>query len=824
MADPARPERARHGRVLATLSLLAVLMLASASVIAVYGLDRYLARQATHDLRRIASLLASRVALLPAGIDDKPAIQAEIASMAPAADARLTVIAADGGVIAGSAVQAAFVESLGDRAEVIAAARDGVGVAERESTTLGGRHMYVAVPVRIGGRLVGFARAARPSTHLADTLRMTVPLLMYLTIGAGITLVLGHLARKRVERQSLGLLDAAEAAGALAAESERRLTEAQRVAGIGSWDWDLQANGGSWSDNLYRMFGVEPGAFQPSLEKYLEFIHPDDRVAVQRAARRAAEQGSPVAMDTRIVRPDGRAIVGHLRGQVVTDQRGKPARLVGTILDVTDLRHAEAARQAAEEQFRAFVETTNEWIWTLDTRGRLLYSNAAVKDILGYELDELIGSEVLNLLHPDDRAPLLAALPEMVRERADWTGVVRRWLHRNGEWRYVESNGTPILDENGAVVGFRGSARDITERTIAEEAFRKSEERFQLAARASNDVLWDWDFASGEIWRSEAVRRLFGHTGVVDQPWDALLHPQERILVGESLKEFLDSDRETWVAEYRFQRGDGSYAWVLDRGIVIRDEAGKPLRMIGTMMDISERKEAERMKSDFVSFVSHQLRTPLSGMNWMLELAAEAGDLPPQAAEYIADARESAARLGTLVNDLLDIARLESGRTIMAQEPVRLDEITRSVLREMNSLIVAKRHTVRVDSNGTAPVLGDQQMMRQVIANLVSNAVKYTPDGGQIDIAIVPRRDRVEWSVRDNGMGIPQVAQGRLFEKFFRADNAISREAEGTGLGLHLVRLVIEHAGGQIWCESEEGRGARFAFTLPTVQREGANA
>src|SRR5687767_8184340 len=149
MADQARPERARHGRVLAALSLLAVLILAGASAFAVYGLDRHLARQARHDLQRIASALANRVALVPAGIDDKAAIQAEIAAMASAADARLTVIAADGRVIAGSAVQDAFVENLGDGVEVIAAAREGVGVAERESTTLGGRHLYVAVPVRV---------------------------------------------------------------------------------------------------------------------------------------------------------------------------------------------------------------------------------------------------------------------------------------------------------------------------------------------------------------------------------------------------------------------------------------------------------------------------------------------------------------------------------------------------------------------------------------------------------------------------------------------------------------------------------------------------
>jgi signal transduction histidine kinase len=242
------------------------------------------------------------------------------------------------------------------------------------------------------------------------------------------------------------------------------------------------------------------------------------------------------------------------------------------------------------------------------------------------------------------------------------------------------------------------------------------------------------------------------------------------------------------------------------------------------MIDITERKEAERMKSDFVSFVSHQLRTPLAGMNWMLELAAEAENLPPQARDYIAEARASAARLGTLVNDLLDIARLESGRTTMSREAVRLDELTRSVLREMQAVIAEKPHTVTFETSGAAQALGDEQMLRQALVNLLSNAIKYTPDDGHIEVRLLQRKELVEWSVSDDGMGIPRAAQPRLFEKFYRAENAISKESEGTGLGLHLVRLVVEQAGGQIWCESEEGEGSRFTFTLPVAQQEGVKA
>jgi PAS domain S-box-containing protein len=477
------------------------------------------------------------------------------------------------------------------------------------------------------------------------------------------------------------------------------------------------------------------------------------------------------------------------------------------------------------EQFRGYVENTSEWVWALDPRGHLTYSNRAVFDILGYEPEELLGKDVRPLVEPAAREATERLLPEVIAGRQRWNGIVRRFLHKNGEWRYLESSGMPLFGDDGRFIGFRGAERDITRRKRAEEALRRSEERFQLAARATNDVLWDLDLATGAIWRNDGMRSLFGHTEGVPQveTWEALVHPDEREAVRARLQNFLESERETWTDEYRFRRGDGTYAWVLDRGIAVRVN-GKAVRMIGSMIDITERKEAERMKSDFVSFVSHQLRTPIAGMNWMLELAAEAEHLPAQARDYIAAARESAARLSTLVNDLLDVGRLESGRTTMARAAVRLDELTRSVLREMQTVIDEKRHALTFEIAGAAPALGDEQMLRQVIANLLSNAVKYTPDGGHIAVRLTARKDLVEWSVTDDGMGVPRAAQARLFEKFYRADNAISKEAEGTGLGLHLVRLVVEQAGGQIWCDSEEGQGATFTFTLPMAQQAGVEA
>ena len=633
-------------------------------------------------------------------------------------------------------------------------------------------------------------------------------------------------AQASLRTQAAELERRVEERTAALAESERHMAEAQRLANIGSWSWDIGSGAVVWSEQQYRVMGYEPGTVTPSFEVYLQSLHPDDRERAQQAAYVSVETGQPFTIPLRVLQADGSVRYIEGRGRAMRAADGRVIGLSGTSQDITAAHLAARARFAAEERFRNYVETTAEWVWELDLRGHITYSNRAVYDILGYEPDELLGRDVRPLVEPAARAATERLLPEVIAGRQRWNGLVRRFRHKNGEWRFLESSGMTVLDEKGEVSGVRGAERDVTERKLAELALRESEERFQLVLRATNDILWDWNIRSGSITWSDSLRTHYGHA---DAPtsvdgWVALIHPADADRIGHSLHEFLASDRSVWSGEYRFARGDGSYAWVFDRGIVVRDRDGQPARMAGSMADITERKEAERMKSDFVSFVSHQLRTPISGMNWMLELAAEAENLPEQARDYITEARESASRLGTLVNDLLDIARLESGRTVMAQQPVRLDELTRSVLREMQTVILGKRHNVNLDATGAAPAIGDEQMLRQAIANLLSNAVKYTPDGGRIDIQVTQRKNLVEWSVSDNGMGIPQVAQGRLFEKFYRAENAVSKEAEGTGLGLHLVRLVVEHAGGQIWCESEEGEGARFTFTLPVVQQEGVRA
>ncbi len=246
-----------------------------------------------------------------------------------------------------------------------------------------------------------------------------------------------------------------------------------------------------------------------------------------------------------------------------------------------------------------------------------------------------------------------------------------------------------------------------------------------------------------------------------------------------------------------------------------KDALGAPVGLTLTFQDVTREREAEQMKSDFVSFATHQLRTPLAGIKWMLELAAQESGVPPDAGSFIQDARASAERLIRLVNDLLDASRLERGKITVVSESIHLGPLTQSILDEVALLIKEKGHSLSVSgADQVPPVLADPQLLRQVILNLVSNAIKYTLPGGRISVQMIQDGDMVRWAIQDSGIGIPREAQDRLFEKFYRAENVLAIETEGTGLGLYLVRLIVERLGGRVWCESEEGKGSTFLLTL----------
>ena len=282
----------------------------------------------------------------------------------------------------------------------------------------------------------------------------------------------------------------------------------------------------------------------------------------------------------------------------------------------------------------------------------------------------------------------------------------------------------------------------------------------------------------------------------------------------DDLGAILDEPERGGAGDLELKRSGRTVHWA---GRPIKDATGTTTGFTLTLRDVTHERQVSQMKTDFVSFVTHQLRTPLAGIKWMLELAAHSAQISSETGSYVEDARVAAERLIGLVNDLLDISRLESGKLTVALQPTDLGTLTQSSLDDLGALIRDKGLRLSVTGREHAPmVMADPQLLRQVIMNLTSNALKYTPSGGDISIRIDRERDRIaRWTITDSGIGIPKAALGRLFEKFYRAENVHTVETEGTGLGLYLVRLIIERLAGEVWCESEEGRGSAFIFTLP---------
>ncbi len=489
-------------------------------------------------------------------------------------------------------------------------------------------------------------------------------------------------------------------------------------------------------------------------------------------------------------------------------------------------KKAHEALRRAERRYRALVEQIPAVVYVArpDANSSIIYASPQIERILGVPGAEWSGDRDawLTALHPDDRDRVLRE----VRENRTTGRPFRseyRMVARDGRVVWVRDEAVMVTDDGTPVL--EGVMLDITDRKEAERALAESERRYRLLAENITDVISIFDMDLRLTYVSPSVVRLRGFTAaeVMAQTMDQRLTPASCDRALRALAEELEREQSgevdparSWTIDVEMYRKDGSTVWTETRMSFLRDEAGRPAGLVGVNRDISERRRLEQLKSDFVALTTHQLRTPLGGIRWLLEVAVEAPELSDQTRSYIDGARESADRLSDMVNCLLDAAQLESATLRLEPQVADLGELTRSVLDEMGRAFEAKGLRVSMTgSEAVTPLMVDRRWLRQAILNLVSNAVKYTPPAGEIAIRMGQDEHSVRWEVRDSGIGIPQEAHSHLFEKFYRAPNATSIAPEGTGLGLYLTRLIVERFGGRVWCESEIGRGAVFVFTLP---------
>lgn len=502
--------------------------------------------------------------------------------------------------------------------------------------------------------------------------------------------------------------------------------------------------------------------------------------------------------------------------------RQRTVQLAGTMTE--DLRNERNEAIATHNKDEAILSSIGDAVFAIDQADKIILFNRMAEMLSGVKAADAIGKRYRDILEFQDsegnvrddfiNRAQAGKRAEMGRD----TTLVRL----DGQTVPVADSAAPIFDAEGGQRGVIVVFRDVSEQKMFEEVLQQSNERFKLAAKATSDVVYDLTVATGGMQWNDSLCSVYGYSdkdrSSTIEWWTRHIHPEDTMRVNEAFDQLTNRLKSNWEIEYRFQKADQSYVFVRDRAFVLRDKDGEPVRVIGSMLDITKQKELDRAKDEFISLVSHQLRTPLTAIRLFTEMLAggQVGSLQDQQKDYIDKIATSTKRMIDLVGDILNVSRVEMGRIKI--EPVLSDPaaVIKSQLDEIKPIADKKKITIMSDLQATPKINLDPLLFGQIVHNLLTNAIRYTNDSqGQIKIGFYKISKGYELAVGDNGIGIPPEAQSRIFQRFFRADNAMKVEGEGTGLGLYLIKLITEASGGSVRFKSEIGKGTTFYVTLP---------
>lgn len=518
----------------------------------------------------------------------------------------------------------------------------------------------------------------------------------------------------------------------------------------------------------------------------------------------------PVALSVSAIRSAEGALAGFM-GIAEDLTRAKADRAEADRL-LRDLGHLKAALDAA-----AMISVT-------DAGGRILEANPLFCALSGYGAAELVGQShrIVNSGHHPPA--FFKELWDTVLAGRVWRGEIRNRA-KGGRLYWVDATIAPLLDRQGWPTTFLSLQFDITARKEAEAALRASEESLARAQAVAHLGNWDLDLATGHVGWSAEIYRIFGQTPGSFTPtyerFMAALPPEDQVRVGEALRRSLEEDAPYRI-EHRILRPDGEERVVLEQGEVFREAGGRPLSMVGIVQDITERKAVDRLKREFVSTVSHELRTPLTAIKGSLGLLSGgvAGELPGLAKELVATAQKNADRLLILINDILDLEKVETGRMAFDLRDLPLHPLLLQALEDLGGYAQGLEVACELDPAPadlrTAQATVDEGRLLQVFGNLLSNAVKFSPPGERVRVRLLRAGRRLRVEVENGGPEIPPPFRERIFHKFAQADGSDSRQRGGTGLGLSIAKALVERMGGHIGFTSEPGRTV-FFFELPEV-------
>jgi PAS domain S-box-containing protein len=531
--------------------------------------------------------------------------------------------------------------------------------------------------------------------------------------------------------------------------------------------------------------------------------------------RQVIASGQTLATDELVQEPDGPHLYHSLKFPL-PDAHGRVSALCGISTDVTETRRAERERDEAREQLHHVLTQLPIILWATDARSVITVFEGAGLRALGLEQGQFVGRSTFEVYA--DRPDLLAATHQA---RAGQSFSME--LEMGGSWFLARV--TPVLGPDGRVVSVAGVSLDITERHHAEEVLRQSETRYRLATLATSDVIYDWELATGHIEWSELVARQLrlkpGHPRLDIGWWRRSIHPEDRERVGRDMQAVIDAGLDHWTDEYRFQRGDGTWAVISDQGRVVREASGRAVRMVGAMHDVTEQRTSEaeaRRRADFekllIGIVGHDLRNPISAITMAAATLLRREGLDTRQRTALARILSSAERATRMLRDVLDFTQARVGGGIpMEPRAMELHELTRQVVDEVR--LAHPDRQLEVTARGDGRGVWDPDRLAQVITNLVNNALHHGVAHCPVRVRTHGTRDAVTLAVHNVGPPIPEELRSRLFEPMKRAGNKEAHRSHGLGLGLFIVKHIVDAHGGSLRVHSTAQDGTTFVVRLP---------
>ncbi len=498
----------------------------------------------------------------------------------------------------------------------------------------------------------------------------------------------------------------------------------------------------------------------------------------------------------------------------VKDEKGKILHLV--------LQHEDITKEKREEEEKAYqlriFENISDAVIITNGDWEIQQFNKAAEKLYGIKAKEVIGKKTTQLFTSkfidSSREESIAALYKM----GMWKGITEQTILANKKVIHLLSSVSLIKDRRGTINGIVAVNKDITGLKKTEDALREGEERFRLAIEAGHIGVWDWDIINNKITWSDRIYEIHGvkkkdFTGTVEDYMN-LIYEEDRDLVKEALEKSLQ-DKAPYNMEFRAYGPKRKIIWIITSARVLFDKDGNPTRMLGATIDITQRKHLENQKDEFIGIASHELKTPVTSLKaygQVLQTVFKKRE-DVKAVALLQKMDMQINKLAQLISDLLDVTRIEEGKLELNKEHFNFNNLVRDVVEEVGR--TTESHTVVFKEGSLSKVIGDRDRYGQVITNLLTNAIKYSPNAKKISITTEIHDNSVICSVKDFGIGIPKDMQQKVFERFFRVDAKNLETYPGLGLGLYISSEIVKRQGGEISVKSTLGKGSTFSFSVP---------